>query len=104
METNEKTLLERIIEQKTTQITHAIEQAIESGAKVERTISGAFISNILVQRAMPIQDADGAVVIKLKSDLIKQTIGPSREELEKERESLSARIAELNNELNQIKK
>ena len=53
---------------------------------------------------MPIQDADGAVVIKLKSDLIKQTIGPSREELEKERESLSARIAELNNELNQIKK
>lgn len=97
---NEKTLLEKIIEQKTKQITRAIEEAIESGANFERTYSGCgCINGIFLQTPAYGQECDAVIVLELHSETIREAMEEPTAVLEKQREDLARQLEEVEQKL-----
>ena len=97
---NEKTLLEKIVEQKTKQITRAIEEAIESGADFERTYNGCgCINGVFLQTPAYGQECDAVLVLKLQSDIIREMIEEPTSVLEKQREELARKLEEVEQKL-----
>ena len=76
-----KTTLQKIVEQKADQIRIAIEQAIDDGAKIEKSFMLCVaIDNVFLQR-----NADGsiAIVLRFNSGKIAKVFEPSTDDLEK---------------------
>ena len=97
---NEKTLLEKIVEQKTKQITRAIEEAIESGADFQRLHNGCgYISGVLLQKPYAGQNCDAVMVLSLQSDIIREAIEEPTALLKKQREDLARQLAEIDEKL-----
>lgn len=94
-EENEKTLLQKIVEQKANQIRIAIEQAIADGAKIEPFASGIKIDNVLVFK---ITEHAHSVVLHFESHKIEYAM------LGNEREQLLAQKQQIENRLNELQK
>ena len=96
MET-EKTTLQRIMEQKTEQIKIAIEEAIDAGAKIEKSkyIQAREIDGVFVQYT-----GRCYVVLHFSSDKVAKLFNPTREDL---KELAARKRAELEDIEKQIK-
>lgn len=76
-----KTTLQKIVEQKTDQIRIAIEQAIDDGAKIEKSFANcATIDDIFLQKNM---DGSFAIVLHFNSEKIAKVFKQSKDDLEK---------------------
>ena len=95
----EKTRLQKIIEQKTQQVKNAIEQAIEDGAKIEHSI---FVTNLYTVDGIFVQknQTDITVCLTTKSEKIAKACEPSKEELEKIAAKKRAELEEIENQIN----
>ena len=99
MET-EKTRLQKIMEQKAEQIRVAIEQAMDDGAKIEKSCSFCLtIDDILLQK-----DSNGgyATVLHFDSEKIAKAFGPSKDELEREAARKRAELEEIEEKLKRL--
>lgn len=91
-----KTTLQKIVEQKTDQIRIAIEQAIDDGAKIEKSfIRCATIDNVFLQKNM---DGSVAIVLHFNSEKIAKVL-QSKDELENLAEKKRAELAEIENQI-----
>lgn len=106
METNEKTLLEKIIEQKATQIAAAIAQAVESGAKVERKAGGSILvnDNVFVQKPGFGQHCDAVIVLELNSPELSEIMATPVDILEKKKAELMQQMQEIDKQIKSQKK
>ena len=78
----EKTTLQRIVEQKAEQIRVAIEEAMDKGAKIEKTFTNcAEIDGIFLQRNE--NSSQFVVVLRFDSPKIAKVFEPSKDDLEK---------------------
>lgn len=94
----EKTTLQKIMEQKAEQIRCAIEQAIDNGAKIVKSCSfGATIDEIFLQK-----DGNGgyAVVLHFDSEKLAKVFEPSKYELKKMAEQKRAELEEIEKQIN----
>lgn len=92
-----KTTLQKIVEQKADQIRIAIEQAIDDGAKIEKSFTRcATIDDIFLQ-----QEIGGglAIVLRFDSDKIAKLFEPSKDDLEKLAEQKRAELADIENQI-----
>lgn len=100
----EKTRLEAIVEQKSKQLTRAIVEAIEDGAKIKRELGGGIsIDGLYVQKPCYEQHCDGVVVLKLFSEELKAALADDAEMLAKRKADLERQITEIDNQLNSMK-
>lgn len=99
METEEKTLLQRIVEQESKQMRIAIEQAINDGAKVEHSkyvSNGYTIDCIFVQKI----SNNITLLLNMESEIIAKACKPSKDELEKMAEQKRAELEEIEKQIN----
>lgn len=100
MNEEEKTTLQRIIEQKAEQIRRATEQAIDDGANIEHSIfvsNGYTIDGIFVQ-INPINNI--TLALDIKSEKIAKACKPSKDELKKMAEKKRAELEEIEKQIN----
>lgn len=95
----EKTMLQKIIEQKTEQIRDAIERAIDEGANIKHSkyvSSGYTIDGVHIQ----ISSAGYVYVgLNIESEKIEKACKPSKDELEKMAEQKRAELEEIEKQL-----
>lgn len=94
----EKTRLEKIKGQLEEKLARAIVEAIESGAKIERSHAGVTIDGVFVIG----ENTDEAkfVVLKIKAPEINELFEPTEEQMQKRAEALRAELTEIENKLN----
>ena len=97
MET-EKTMLQKIMEQKAEQIRVAIEEAIDKGAKIEKTFTNfAEIDGIFLQRND--NSSQFVVVLRFDSPKIAKVFEPSKDDLEKIAAQKRAELEEIEKQI-----
>lgn len=97
MET-EKTTLQRIVEQKAEQIRIAIEEAMDKGAKIEKSFTNCVtIDEIFLQRNA--NSRQFAVVLRFDSEKIAKVFEPSKDDLEKIAAQKRAELEEIEKQL-----
>ena len=77
----EETTLQKIIAQKSEQICNAIEEAIDTGAKIDKPTSGM----VSIDGVNVWQDFDNtfSVFLKITSDKVAKAFAPSKDDLER---------------------
>ena len=94
----EKTTLQRIVEQKTEQIRVAIEDAMDKGAKIEKTLTNfAEVDGIFLQRNY--NSSQFVVVLRFDSPKIAKVFEPSKDELEKIAAQKRAELEEIEKQI-----
>lgn len=91
----EKTTLQKIVEQKAEQVKNAIEQAIDEGVNIEHSKfvnNGYTIDGIFIQ-IEPMNNI--TLVFEMKSEKIAKICKPSKDELEKLAEQKRAELKEI---------
>lgn len=100
----EKTTLQKIMEQKAKQICEAIEQAISEGAKIVRyeTYTTFFKSCSIDSVYLQKNTSDGSisVVLNFSSEKIAKVFEPSKDDLEKMAEQKRAELEEIEKQIN----
>ena len=97
MET-EKTTLQRILEKKSEQIRVAIEDAMDKGAKIEKTFTNfAEIDGIFLQRNE--NSSKFVVVLRFDSPKIAKVFEPTKDELEKIASKKRAELEEIEKQI-----
>ena len=100
----EKTMLQKVVEQKAEQIRSAIERAIDDGAKIVNVGSATHllkccrIDGIHLQKST--SDDTLSVVLNFRSEKIAKLFEPSRKDLERRVEELRAELNEIEKQLN----
>lgn len=94
----EKTRLEEIKGQLEEKLARAIVEAIESGAKTERSGAGVTIDGVFVIGENT--DEAKSVVLKIKAPEINELFEPTEEQMQKRAEALRAELTEIENRLN----
>lgn len=97
MEEN-KTTLQKIVEQKAEQIKNAIEQAIENSANIEHSTyisNGYMIDGIFIQKTQ----TNIVICLNMESEKIAKACEPSKDELKKMAEQKRAELEEIENKL-----
>lgn len=98
----EKTRLEQIIEQKANEIAQAIEEEISNGISVEKTTYGLWINgvvNILNPNGYP--DSDAVMILKLKSNKIKEIIADDINTLQEKKKTLQKQMDEIEKQISE---
>lgn len=96
----EKTMLQKIVEQKAEQMRVAIERAIDEGANIEHSVfvsNGYTIDGIFVQKNA-INNI--TLVFDIKSEKIAKACKPSKDDLEKMAEQKRAELEEIEKQIN----
>lgn len=96
--TNEELML--AIEQKSQEVAQVLEQALADGVQVKQDPNGITIGDKFV---MPSATGDACVVLRFKSDAIREALRPDVAALEKRRDGLQAQLNELNKEIEERK-
>ena len=91
---NEKTKLQKIVEQKTEQIKNAVLEAIAEGAEVKTTIAGVFVDGVFFVGSMLIDPKDMALCVHIRSDEFEEILKPTSV-LDEEAEELRKRLKEI---------
>ena len=97
---NEKTKLQKIVEQEEELMRIAIEQAINDGAKIEHNTfvsNGYNIDGIFVQKT---QINNITICLNMESEIISKACEPSKDELEKMAERKRAELEEIEKQIN----
>lgn len=97
MKTKE-TRLQKINEQLSKKMTRAIVDAIESGAKIERSRVGVTVDGVFVVGER--KDETKSVVLMISSPEINELFEPTEEQMQKRAEELRAELTEIENKLN----
>jgi hypothetical protein len=94
----EQTRLQKIIEQKAEQIRIAIEEAIDEGAKIEKSFTNCVtIDEIFLQRNYNTNQF--AVVLRFDSEKIAKVFEPSKDDLEKIAKQKRAELEEIEKQI-----
>ena len=97
----EKTTLQRMLEQKAEQIRVAIEEAMDKGAKIEKTFTNfAEIDGIFLQKND--NSSKFVVVLLFDSEKIAKVFEPSKDDLEKIAAQKRAELAEIEKQLKEM--
>lgn len=100
----EKTTLQKIMEQKTEQMRNAIEQSIDDGAKIKRLgsytdlLEYCDIDGLFLQKST--SDGSISVVLNFRSEKIAKVFEPSKDDLEKMAEQKRAELEEIEKQIN----
>lgn len=100
----EKTTLQRIMEQKAEQMRNAIEQAIDEGAKFEKLgscttlLECCNIDGLYLQKST--SDDSISVILNFRSEKIAKVFEPSKDDLEKMAERKRAELEEIEKQIN----
>lgn len=90
---NEKTKLQKIVEQKTEQIKNAVLEALAEGAEVQRTSVGVFVNKVFfVDSAIDHQGM--TLCMSIRSDEFEELLKPTSV-LDEEAEQLRKRLKEI---------
>lgn len=89
----EKTMLQKIVEQKAEQIKSAILQAVADGAEVKRTNAGVFVDGVFFVSQLP-DTKELATIIRMRDDAFDELVKPLSM-IEAEEKTLRERLAEL---------
>ena len=99
----EETRLEQIIEQKANEIAQAIEEEINNGADVEKTAYG----NAWIQRKINLlnnngyYDCDAVMILKLKSDKIREIFADDMCTLQEKKKMLQRQMDEIEKQISE---
>lgn len=91
---NEKTKLQKIVEQKTEQIKSAVLEAIAEGAEVKTTIAGAFVDGVFFVGSVDIDPKDMGLCMHIRSDEFEEILKPTSV-LDEEAEELRKRLKKI---------
>lgn len=91
---NEKTKLQKIVEEKTEQIKNAVLDTIAEGAKVMATIAGVYVDGVFFVGNANIDPKDIALCIHIRSDEFEELLKPTSV-LDEEAELLRKRLKEI---------
>ena len=91
---NEKTKLQKIVEQKTKQIKNAVLEAIAEGAEVETAITGVFVDGVFFVTNTGPDPKEIMLCICIRSDEFEEITKPTSI-LDKEAEELRKRLKEI---------
>lgn len=91
---NEKTKLQKIVEQKAEQIRSAVLEAIAEGAEVKTTIAGAFVDGVFFVGSTLVDPKELALCIHIRSDEFEELLKPTSV-LDEEAEELRKRLEEI---------
>ena len=100
----EKTTLQKIMEQKAEQMRGSIEQAIDEGAKIEKLDSCTTmldfcnIDGLCLQKST--YDGSISVVLNFRSEKIAKVFEPSKDDLEKMAEQKRAELEKIEKQIN----
>ena len=98
-----KTILQKIVEQKTDQIRMAIEQAIDKGAKIEKSESYTnlrtccYIKGVFLQKNT--YDDTISIALQFNSEKIAKAFEPSKDDLEKAAERKRRELEEIEKQI-----
>lgn len=99
----EKTTLQKIMEQKADQIRIAIEEAIDKGAKIEKSFTNcATIDDVFLQKN--VNTSQFAVVLRFDSEKIAKVFEPNLQELREQAEQKLEELQILNKQIEEIEK
>lgn len=99
----EKTLLQRIVEQESERMRITIEQAIDDGAKIEKLNSSTYwlecckIDGLYLQKST--SDGSISVVLSFCSEKIAKVFKPSKDDLKKMAKKKRAELEEIEKQL-----
>ena len=100
----EKTTLQKIMEQKAEQIRNAIEQVIDEGAKIVKTDSYTTLLECLLIDGLYLQkntsDGSISVILNFRSEKIAKVFEPSKDDLEKMAEQKRSELEEIEKQIN----
>lgn len=91
---NEKTKLQKIVEQKTEQIKNAVLGAIAEGAEVKQTIAGVFVDGVFFVANVINDPKEMILCLRLRSDEFEEIMKPTSV-LDEEAEQLRKRLKEI---------
>ena len=100
----EKTTLQKIMEQKAEEMRNAIEQSIDDGAKIERLdsctnlLECCNIDGLYLQKST--SDGSISVILDFRSEKIAKVFEPSKDELKKMAEQKRAELEEIEKQIN----
>ncbi len=100
----EKTTLQKIMEQKAEQMRNAIEQAIDEGAKIVKSgsyttlLECCLIDGLYLQKST--SDGSISVILNFRSEKIAKAFEPSKDDLEKMAEQKRAELEEIEKLIN----
>lgn len=97
MET-QKTRLETIKAQLEEKLARAIVEAIEDGAKIEKSRAGVTVDGVFVIGEQ--KDETKSVVLRISAPEINELFEPTEEQMQKRAEELRAELTEIENKLN----
>lgn len=90
----EKTTLQKIVEQKAEQIKIAIKQVMDEGAWVRRTDAGVFVDGVFFVTSSNIDQKEMTLCLNLRDDKFEEIINPTLL-LDYEAEKLRNRLKEI---------
>lgn len=93
----EKTTLQKIVEQKAEQMRIAIEQAINEGAKVTDCGATVIVNDVIIVKS----PKGFTVCLHFESDILADKIKPSREQIEAQLKAAEEEVARVKNQLKQ---
>lgn len=91
---NEKTKLQKIVEQKTAQIKNAVLEAVAEGAEVKPTIAGVFVDGVFFVTNIVTDQKEITLCIRIRSDEFEKITKPTSI-LDEEAEELRKRLKEI---------
>lgn len=91
---NEKTKLQKIVEQKTEEIKSAVLEAIAEGAEVKTTIAGVLVDGVFFVTNILTNPRELALCIHIRSDEFEEIVKPTSI-LDEEAEELRKRLKEI---------
>lgn len=100
----EKTTLQKIMEQKAEEMRNAIEQSIDDGAKIKRLgscttlLECCLIDGVYLHKS--ISDGSISVILNFHSEKIAKVFEPSKDDLEKMAEQKRAELEEIEKQIN----
>lgn len=91
---NEKTKLQKIVEQKAEQIRSAVLEAIAEGAEVKPTIAGVYVDGVFFVANIVADPKEIVLCIRIRSDEFEKITKPTSI-LDEEAEELRKRLKEI---------
>lgn len=91
---NEKTRLQKIVEQKTEQIKSALLEAITEGAEVKTTVAGVVVDGVFFVGSTMLDPKEITLCLKIRSDEFEEILKPTSV-LDEEAEQLRKRLKEI---------
>lgn len=91
---NEKTKLQKIVEQKQEQVKNAVLEAIAEGAEVKTTVAGVVVDGVFFVGSTMLDPKAITLCLKIRSDEFEELLRPTSV-LDEEAEELRARLQEI---------